>query len=207
MDLQKSDIILILDNSASILQYAEQYVNTINSIISTQKELSPNTNLTCATFNEHIKYLCVAKPISAIGEVKLSDLNPSGLTAMYDCVSSVISNMLAFFEKTRRVPPLVIILTDGDDTISKRLTVRQLAIQIALAKQQGWKFVFLGCTQRSVEIGWKIGCNVCVFYSTTEKSFNVIPKLLLEIRQNGVSKDSAVDIRNIEDALSKMSIN
>lgn len=201
-----NDIILIVDNSYSVLQYTEQYLKTINTIIDSQRELDPNSRLFLSFFNEHVHVLHVAKPLYSVKPVTFEELAPKNLTAMYDSLNYILDQHNVFFEKTNRKPPLVVILTDGEDTCSMKVKLERLALQIAMYKTYGWKFIFLGCTEKSVYIGKQLGCNVNIVYNTTERSFNTIPLVLYELRRQNVAKDADFDIRDLEAELQAMEI-
>ncbi len=197
------DIILIVDNSASVSQYSEQYIRVINSLI----QDNPNTNITCVVFNDRVRYLCTCTNTNSITKsISADDIKPAGMLALYDCVSGIIHRMLSFYEKTKKKRPLVVILTNDVDTASKRLTIKQAFLQIAMAKVQGWKFVFFGCTRESVRIGRLLGCNVCVLYDKTDKSFNTIPYFLSECHKQIISEDFDSDIREIKDVEKKTAV-
>lgn len=201
-----TDVIFIIDNSYSVLQYHEQYLKTINSLIQIQKNVNPNSLITCILFNEHINYVHIGKPIKDVPDITLKQLESTGMTAFFDCVGSILVNISMFFEKTERNSPLVVILTDGVDTCSKRLNIKHVAFQIAKTKLEGWKFIYFGCTEESVKVGKLIGCNVNAFYNTTEQSFKNIPLLLSQIQQENIARDADFDIRQLENSMATMSV-
>jgi uncharacterized protein YegL len=200
-----SNIVFIIDKSASVQPYIEPYVNAINGFI---KNVDPNSHLTTITFNNSINFLCLNLPLSQLDRpLNSEDINPSGPTAFYDCIVSAINRLHTFYVKTTQNPPIVIILTDGEDTCSKLITKTQVALQIAIAKKYGWQFIFLGVTENSMNIGREIGCNVCIIYNTTEKSFSEIPNVLSMLIKARNIPNLDLDIRDLSDSFSDIKIN
>lgn len=198
-------VVFIIDRSSSVQPYLEPYLKTINGIL---RNFSPNTLLTAAVFNECVHYLCINLPLHKIDRpVGPEDIRPTGLTAFYDNVSAIINRLIAFYENNRQKAPIVIILTDGDDTCSKRIKKQQMALQIAMAKARGWQFIFLGVTENSVHIGREIGCNTCILYNTTEKCFTEIPNVLGKLLSDRNIPDIDLDLRDLTEVLSNVKIN
>lgn len=202
-----NSIIFIIDNSHSIQPYINSYTHAINGIIKIQKNENPNSVLSCVTFNDNIKYLCLNKPIRDIErEVDPEDIRPTGLTAFYDNVSAILRNMCDFYNKNIQDPPVVIILTDGDDTSSKHLTEKQTMLQVQTCKAYGWKFIFLGVSESSIKIGKYLGFDTCILYNTKENSFNDIPHTVSHFIKNTNKEHIDVDIRDLSDLITNMNL-
>lgn len=197
-------IIFIIDRSASIQPFVENYVNAINGIL---KNLDPKTLLTVALFNASVSYPCVNMALNRLETpISTTDIVPNGPTAFYDNVSAIIGRLMAFFKNNQQKPPIVIILTDGEDTCSRLINVNQMALRIAMAKAKGWQFVYLGVTENSVKMGRYIGCNACVLYNTTAKSFLEIPNVLGKLLADKNIPEIDLDIRDLSDSLSNVRI-
>ena len=202
-----NSIIFIIDNSSSVQPYLNSYVSAINGIVTLQKKENPDTLLTCATFNDAINYLCINKSIREINrEVSADDIRPTGLTAFYDNVSAILRNTSEFFSNNKQKAPLVIILTDGDDTSSRHLTEKQTMLQVQMCKAKGWKFIFLGVTETSIKLGRYLGFDVCILYNTKENSFKDIPEAVSHFIKNKNDGHVDVDIRDLTDCMDSMNI-
>lgn len=202
-----NNIIFIIDNSQSVEPYMKDYIASINGILEKQKHINRDGLLTCVTFNDSINYLCINKAIREINrEVSSDDIRPSGLTAFYDNISAILRNMSQFFSNNKQSPPVVIILTDGDDTSSRHLTERQTMLQVQMCKANGWKFIFLGVTEKSINLGRYLGFDVCILYNTKEKSFNDIPETVSHFLGDGRNVQADVDIRDLTDSMDTMNI-
>jgi hypothetical protein len=203
-----NSIIFIIDSSDSVNNHVENYVKTINSIIDEQKQLNPDLLITIAFFNQTLRYRDINSPIKNINHVTIQDINPQWTTSLYDNVSIILHNMSKFYNVNDQKPPVVVILTDGEDTSSHRLELKHLVLQIGLSKIKGWKYVFLGTDDKSMSIGEEIGSNICIRYNQNEKSFSSIPKLLTKIIREKIYENENVDfdLRNITNSILNMKI-
>ncbi len=195
-----SRTLFLVDNSFSVLNYHRSYTAMVKNIIQILKTHSPQTLLSVALFNDQLEVLFQDKQASTVDTNFCDSLRIAGSTALYDSLNVVLT----------KVPEsdqggLIIILTDGEDTRSK-LQPHFLARKVDSFKQKGYKFIFLGTTPQSMFIGKNIGCNVCILYDTTEKSFQSVVKVLEPIISNKVQHDGDVDVREITDILSSFGI-
>lgn len=202
------NLVFIIDRSASVQLYTKNYTEAINGILQAQKRINPNTMLTCALFNDFISYICLNKPLKAFERpVKEDDINPSGMTAFHDNVSTIVNNLMIFYQDYPHIsPPIAIILTDGEDTSSRLFVEKHTAMHINAAKQKGWQFIYLGVTQTSMRLGRFLGCNACVLYNTTQRSFEEIPKVIERLLSERQVPNVDIDIRSITDCLTEMKL-
>lgn len=199
-----NNLILIADISDSVKQYLELYIKTINSIIESQRINNPKSLFSYINFNTSVDYYCVNKRLDLILPIEKNDIKPFGMTAMYDCLFKIIHDMQEFYKVNKQSPPLIIILTDGDDNASRISNVQKLALQIAMTKAFGWKYVFLGVTEQSMLIGKQIGCDTCIIYNPTEKSFGNITNLMSDIFRNNQLPKEDLDLRELENCFEEM---
>ena len=193
-----NSVIVIADKSGSLYPYSSLYLKTINDLI--KLDCIINTHLSLIFFNDDIQYLHVNHPAKNISVDKISF---EGETAFYDNVSAIINRMLKFYKFNNQKPPIVIILTDGEDNCSRKLKKEHLTLQIAIAKSYKWQFIFLGVNEKCVGIGKEIGCDSCILYDFSEKSLNDIPKLISSLFKEKVVPNMDFDLR---DSFEKMKI-
>jgi len=204
--MSQQNIIFIIDNSISTYGYAKQYIEAINGIINFQKNINPNTSLSLITFNNSIDYIYVNANINSVEPINIKKLNPSGCTAFYDNFIAIINTLKKFYDKNLSNPPIVIILTDGVDNYSKKTHEEHVLLQINLTKAYGWKFVYLGTNEKSVKIGRNIGCNACVLYETSEKSFTELSRVVGGLLNDKVKNDIDIDIRHLINSIDNIKI-
>lgn len=192
-------LLFIIDNSMSVENYINQYLNTINEIINRQRNVNPQCLLTCVTFSDIYIYICKN---SHLRHIKTSEIKGRTTTVFYDSVYNILCENLTdgINDKT------VIILTDGDDNGSKKVNDKILAEQILKCKDRGWRFIFLGMTKSSIYLSKLLGCDCSILYSATEKSFNMIPDLI-EKQLKDKSAGNEYDISNITNRLSNVKLN
>jgi len=171
------DIVLIIDTSFSV---SKNYIDIINFLIQSEKEKHQESRITLVTFNTKITYIYLNTPLNEIH--RPIEIVPDGMTALYDCVNSILNNLLRFFTRTQQSNPVLFLLTDGDDNSSIITNHQHLKLQLNRIRTIGWKVVFLGTTLASLDIGRDSGCNVCVHYnSNSEKSINKVKGLIREV--------------------------
>lgn len=194
-----SNIVFIVDNSSSVNNYVQQYTETINRILETQRTIDPNTLLSFITFNQEIDYQYINQPLGTINTP--FNIKPNGITALYDNISTIIARLKNFSTITHSKPPLVIIITDGEDTASRFADKSHVYFQITMMQRFGWKFVFLGTTEEAVNIGKDMGCNVCILYTTNDRSFAEIVHVIGELLRHGVQHNEDIDIQMLTDMM------
>ena len=64
-----TDVVFILDESASMASYKDAYLHGINSFIKEQKRLNPFSKFTLLTFNSTVTVKCLDIQIQNIPEI------------------------------------------------------------------------------------------------------------------------------------------
>jgi hypothetical protein len=200
-------IIFIIDTSYSVNHILTKYVNSINNIINLQLAMFPETKYTICTFNNNHNFLCINEKLSSTNRrLTIEDLKPNGFTALYDSVSAVLIHMDNFFRINNSEPPIVIIITDGDDTASKLLNRKHLFLQIARNKSRGWKFIFMGITEDSLTIGKDIGSDISIMYNTSEDCFSNLHYIFREIFSNPKLTNVEINMNDLTNNMSNLKI-
>lgn len=199
------NIIFIIDSCISVKEYIESYTKMINSILDKQRQINPNTVVTCIFFDDTINYKYINCPIY---DIKIEDISLKEGRSIFDNVCVIINFMLKMYKVNKQNPPVVIILTNGEDQTSSRLELKHLNLQVGLAKTKDWKFIFMGNDLNSVKIGKYSGCNVCVNYDHSEKCLENISELYCEIEKYKIYNENNIDfdIRDVTSCLSEMKI-
>uniref|UniRef100_A0A6C0EKM3 VWFA domain-containing protein n=1 Tax=viral metagenome TaxID=1070528 RepID=A0A6C0EKM3_9ZZZZ len=200
------EVLFIVDTSYSVKSYIKPYVDAINGIVGIQKQLAPDSLLTFVTFNKSHKFLCTREKVTSIPEITPEQLNCDGLTALYDCVVRILGRSMKFRNVIQSMPPVCIILTDGEDNSSRYVSDGLCATQIALAKSVGYYFIFLGTTKKSVRIGKQLGCQSCILYQPTQSSFEKVVFSIRKMFQNPASVDRELDLRDLTESMHEMKI-
>lgn len=124
--IKRTHFILVLDQSSSMLTGKEMTIAGFNQQVQIIRRNAKDAGLVTVTlviFDTQVKPVYVGMPIEALQELDTATYLPSGGTAMYDAVGSVLEIAMqlpdagdpstAFF---------VSVLTDGDDRDSRHVT-------------------------------------------------------------------------------------
>ena len=146
------DIIIVLDKSGSMESMGLEPVQAINSFIKTQQDNKNYGKLSFYTFNDTVTKVYDNLDIMSI--TPFTSYSPYGTTALYDCISQVISEKM---ETERKTNVALIIVTDGGDNSSKSCTSQH--INFLLKKQEteyNWKITYLFSNIESLQEGGKL---------------------------------------------------
>jgi hypothetical protein len=158
-DPQRTLIAVLLDRSGSMETIRSDTEGGFNAFIDQQRAQSGDTRVTLAQFDTHFDVVYAHRPIA---EVPPLDLQPRGMTALYDAVGRLITDVGADLaarpEHERPGNVVIVVLTDGLENSSKEWT--HDAVSAAIRRQESeysWDFVFLGANMDAVEIGQRLG--------------------------------------------------
>jgi hypothetical protein len=151
--IPQTAITLLVDATGSMSPYASQVVDGLNYYTQTLCAQAPGPVFaTLATFAEDVTVQYTQRPIHRVDKVRLETYHPSGNTALYDAIASILE----------RVPPapeqrqLVIILSDGEDVCS-HTPLTDCAARVAQAQARGVQVVFLGDGPEALAVAALLG--------------------------------------------------
>jgi len=165
-----TDIIFVLDESASMRKHSDAYIAVINAFINTQKKINPLSSFTMVKFNTTVTTLCVDSKIHTLPEFTREHYHPDGITAMYDAIGHAID--LKHNGSVQKV--VMFILTDGQDNYSKKFNNSLIAEKINYMKQRGWTFVYIATDQNAQKFGENMNIDTCLSYSESDMSISRI---------------------------------
>lgn len=165
-----TDIIFVLDESASMTRHSDSYISVINAFIKTQKQFNPHSSFTMVKFNTKVTTLCVDSKIYTLPEFTTEHYKPDGITAMYDAIGHAID--LKYNGSIHNV--VMFILTDGQDNYSKKFNNVTIAEKINYMKQRGWSFVYIATDRDAHKFGKSMNINTCLTYSESDMSISKI---------------------------------
>ena len=158
-DPQRSLIAVLLDRSGSMESIKSDTEGGFNAFIAEQRNGPRDVRVTLAQFDTEYDVVYANRPLH---EVPPLELQPRGMTALYDAVGRLITDvgaeLAAMPEHERPGSVMVVVLTDGHENSSKEWTHE--AVGAALRRQEreySWEFMFLGANMDAVEIGEQIG--------------------------------------------------
>jgi uncharacterized protein YegL len=160
---QLSEIVIVVDESGSMGNIRQDTIGGINTLIEDQKKVADGkANLTIVKFSGQIKPLIQGVDIQVVEPITEKDYSPVGGTALLDAIGKTIDQLedryvdLPVSEVPGKV--LFIILTDGEENMSKEYTKAQITKMIKhQTNRHGWEFVFAGSNLDSVKEAESIG--------------------------------------------------
>lgn len=134
----QTDIIIILDESGSMISMEQEPVEALNSFIKEQSNVPGKISI--YTFNSEVNLKIKSQDLSTVKE--FNDYHPSGLTALYDSIGKAVTQKLQ--EPDHNNVHLVII-TDGENNASKEYTSDSVSMLLKkVQKENNWTVTFLG---------------------------------------------------------------
>ena len=164
-------IIFLLDESSSMYPYKNEYIKTINSVISTQKILNPNVKFTLIKFSSYVKLLYYDVLMCNVEEFKTEQYMPDGSTSLYDGIGYSIK----YKENESNV--ILIIITDGEENTSSLFNKENIINLIRNYSTRHWEFIYIATNQNAKEVGESLGIHTCITYNETEKSISNIAEV------------------------------
>lgn len=154
-----TDIIMILDSSASMDTMGKEPVQSVNAFLNEQKNnsLDDGATFTLVTFNHHTNVIMDNIPLKNAMPIEMCDYNPLGYTALNDAVCSTIKNVL---ESSKPRSKIVVIITDGEENSSLKYTKEDTKKMIKDCQDNhDWKFIFIGANIDAFAEGCNLNIN------------------------------------------------
>lgn len=138
-----TDIIIILDKSASMSIMGKEPIQSVNVFIENLNIQSDEKGiLTFVVFNNDIDVVIDKVPLISVTKIDESKYVPCGGTALNDCICTTINDTLTSDKPNGKV---VVIITDGYENSSIKYSTNDTRILIKNCQDNhDWKFIFLG---------------------------------------------------------------
>jgi hypothetical protein len=158
-DPQRALIAVLLDRSGSMESIKSDTEGGFNAFVAEQRNGSLDVRVTLAQFDTEYEVVYADRPLRDVPPLQLQ---PRGMTALYDAVGKLITDVgaeLAVLPDDQRPGRVtVVVLTDGHENSSREWS--HDAVGKAIRRQErdyAWDFVFLGANMDAVAIGQKMG--------------------------------------------------
>ena len=189
-----TEIICILDESASMSAVWDEAITGFNLFITEQKKIAGEAKVTVTFFNTEYRIEHNGVPLDTIPELTRYNYDPHGMTALLDAIGRTIDTVGVRLhttpeeEKPEKV--IMVILTDGEENSSKEYTRPMLLDKINHQRDTyKWEFVFLAANQDAFAAGSKIGVHhVSNFRATpdgTRKAYMCAARAVASYRDTG----------------------
>lgn len=148
----------LLDETGSMGHVRKATIDSFNEYVNSQRTQPGDCFLTLTKFDDRgirTQYLDAA--ISTVQDLNEATYNPTGMTNLYDAIGTRIKALEARTSKDDGKAKLMVIMTDGQDNMSREYTPSMLTQLIKAKEAEGWTFVFLGANQDAWQVGQTFG--------------------------------------------------
>ena len=158
-DSQRTLIAVLLDRSGSMESIKSDTEGGFNAFVADQAGHPGEARVTLAQFDTEYEVVYANRPIADVAPLALQ---PRGMTALYDSIGRLITDvgaeLAAAPESERPGKVIVVVLTDGHENSSTEWSHDAVAAVIKRQERDyAWDFVFLGANMDAVAIGQQMG--------------------------------------------------
>ena len=147
-----TSIHIILDRSGSMWECMDDTIGGFNTFISDQRvDKSNECRISLYQFDHEYMEVYRDRKIEEVSNLSREDYCPRGQTALLDAIGRTIGGI----KEEGKV--VVVIITDGQDNMSKEFELGSIKKMIEKKKEDGWNFVFLGANQDAIVAGGNLG--------------------------------------------------
>ena len=188
-----TELVFILDRSGSMFELRADTVGGFNSMIEKQKKEEGRAYVSTVLFNDTSFVLHDRVDLEKVGEMKLSDFQTSGCTALYDAIGQAIRHIANIHKYARPedVPEktVFVITTDGMENASRFYSHRDVKALIEKEKEKyGWEFLFIAANIDAQETAAMFGIdedravNYCADSQGTEILYDAVSDAICSVR-------------------------
>lgn len=212
MNLNKTDITVILDKSGSMRSLINDTVGGFNSFLTEQKEQPGEATLTLVQFDTKNRVVVDGAPLKDVKELTEASYRPGGNTALLDALGATINKvgqrLAETPEEERPGKVIFLVMTDGEENASNEFTKEQIKTMVEhQTEKYNWSFVFLGANIDSITTATSMGfaaANASNYNATgvgTRAAYNAISAGVTQYR----STKSPASSRNFFNGLTNVS--
>ena len=194
----KTKIVLVLDESSSMVYWKSETIKSFNNFIEQQKKIvSDVANVSLIKFNSNSIVIKYNIPIENFPNLTTSDYSPDGKTALYDAISKAIHLGEVLKENKDRV--IVVIFTDGQENASVKINKEKLKKKVSKRElSEDWTFLYIGedPKQFTKDFGLCVTDGIAFDHKEPSKNFEKANEALSNYRSSNNMKG-----RNLFDVL------
>lgn len=179
VDMNYTDITVIVDKSGSMLHLTGDTIGGFNSFLKGQQNLPGKCKLSLVQFNDDVHPIYTGIDINYVAPLGPESYRTGGWTALLDALGQTITftglRFAAMKEEERPGKVLFVVITDGQENYSKeynRETIRQM-----IKNQEAnynWNFTFMGADAGSILEAQSLGFASTHAYTHTSKGVNAV---------------------------------
>lgn len=204
------DIVFLVDRSGSMETMGEEVVQGFNKFVQEQQAAQTNSKrvvkLTTLAFDDSISIVHDRVDLADVMPCTEKTFEPQGMTALFDAVLTG-TQMMDINLKTSKSKVLFVILTDGQENASRRLTSHHVFNKLVRSKRtQGWEFVFLAANQDAIATGQTFGFaqDACLTFGADERSCQtMLGRFSKQVQRSITIPNSQVEFSQLDRDLSQ----
>jgi Mg-chelatase subunit ChlD len=154
MDLNLTDIVVVLDRSGSMASIVDDTIGGFNAFVDRQKKGEGHARLTLVEFDHEYTVVYERKDIHDVPQLDQRTYVPRGNTALLDAIGRTIiaiRGAIAVDRPSEQPAHVVfVIITDGMENSSSEFTRSQILEMIRAHQEEGWEFLFFGANQDAI---------------------------------------------------------
>lgn len=189
-----TDIIFLLDESGSMSAMGNEAVDSINSFIKEQQDLSDNSKFTLYTFNNNVSTIIDDVIMSDIKPLSYDKYNPFGATSLFDAIGHAITTKKKTSDNKNVI---MVILTDGHENSSKEYTKENIHKLVSeMENDFDWNFIYLAANQNAILAGNSLGIKAaqCSSFEHTKEGLSTVCKFASNSISNYKTNSSKIDV-------------
>lgn len=154
--LKDTLVVVLLDQSGSMHQMKDAALESLNGLITSQKERPDGLRFSLMFFNARsIQLIHDAVSIKGIAHIRPDQFNPDSGTPLLDATARAMAH--AMQKKTADEQVMIVIITDGLENQSVEWTKHNLFAWIQEKQDAGWEFMFFGANQDAWAVAQDMG--------------------------------------------------
>ena len=148
-------ITVVLDKSSSMTTVQDATIDGFNKFFDEQKTVPGHATCTLVQFSDSPDVTFSGVDINYVSNLNRDAYRPSGSTALFDGIRKAVETTGQYLgsipEPDRPSKVIVLIMTDGEENVSRYTTAAQVAEMIKhQSEKYSWQFVFIGANQDAI---------------------------------------------------------
>ncbi len=157
-----TSINIVLDRSGSMASVRNDTIGGLNTFIEEQKKVPGSATVSLATFSSDYTLIHNFIPIADVPVITAETYQPSGGTALLDAIARTIiatdTKLAALQEDERPSKVLFVIITDGEENVSKEFSHAKVMEMIKHRQEKcEWSIIYLGANEDAFKVSSSYG--------------------------------------------------
>lgn len=167
------ELVVIIDESGSMMNVTNDIIGGFNSFIETHQNLPGEALLTLVKFNTKYEIVHNGVNVKDVPNLNNKTYTPMGMTALLDAVGKAIDEVGKRYDSLKKKDKpgkvIFVIMTDGEENSSKEYKLQHIKEKIKFRQEKNkWEFIFMGADQDAWSAGGGMGISQNVNYTVDD---------------------------------------